>query len=208
MRHNLRRLTRNFPKMNALPPGTKISKIPPAPLYNNPMKNFTMFLGVFVFLAVNALAADSATVLARILAGKGAITAGELAKVESASSDQRVDVLAALLEQKGLLSGKELALVRGDGGGRGMTVARFEPAVYTPPPAVYTPPAGTPSAQPRTEAPAAAVTTPPVTAQNKFPVTIYGTILFKSFFDTAVTNIQDVPCFAANQNSDPFGTSQ
>ena len=134
MRHNPRRLTRNFPKMNALPPGTKISKIPPAPLYNNPMKNFTMFLGVFVFLAVNALAADSATVLARILAGKGAITAEELAKVESASSDQRVDVLAALLEQKGLLSGNELALVRGDGAGT--AVARFEPAVYTPPLAV------------------------------------------------------------------------
>jgi hypothetical protein len=168
------------------------------------MKNFIVFLGVFVCLAVNALAADSATVLARILAGKGAITAEELAKVESASSDRRVDVLAALLEQKGLLSGKELALVRGDGDS--MTVARFEPAVYTPP--MVTPTVVAPPAQPRTEAPAATATTPPVTAQSKFPVTIYGTILFNSFFDTAVTNIQDVPLFAAKQNSDPLGNDK
>src|SRR5258708_5076299 len=170
------------------------------------MKNFTVFLGLFVFLAVNALADDSARVLARILAGKGAITAGELAKVESASWDQRVDVLAALLEQKGLLSGKELALVAGDG--ERTAVAGFEPAVSTPPPAVFTPPVATLPAQPRTEAPAATVTTPPVTAQSKFPVTIYRTVLFNSFFDTAVTNIQDVPLFAAKQNSDALGNEK
>src|SRR5260370_30653262 len=100
------------------------------------MKNLTVFLGVFVLLAVNALATDSATVLARILAGKGAITAEDLATVESASSDQRVDVLAALLERRGLLSGKELALVHGNG--EGTAVARFEPAVYPPPPPAST----------------------------------------------------------------------
>lgn len=120
--------------------------------------------------------ADPAALLARILAERGAITSSDLGRVEAAAAADRVAMLAGLLQQKGLLTAADLA--------------RLSLAVDRPV-----------SAQgPRQKAEA-----PPVTAQSKAPVTIYGTLLLNAFINTAATNIQDVPLFADKQGSDPSG---
>src|SRR5205823_7110911 len=49
---------------------------------------------------------------------------------------------------------------------------------------------------------------PPVTTQNKFPLTVYGTILANAFSNTSLTNIQDIPLFNAKQGSDPLGNDK
>ena len=147
-------------------------------------------------LAVTASAAsDPASTLARILAEKGTISAAEFSQVESAAEGQRVDRLAAILEQKGILTGTELARLSAPGG---------EAAA---PPAAVAGGAGASgvlagSRPPQTRQTSAA---PPVVAQTKVPVTIYGTLLLSSFYNTAGTNNQDIPLFATKQGSDPSG---
>jgi hypothetical protein len=121
--------------------------------------------------------ADPATVLARILAEKGAITSADLSKVETAAEGERVTILAGLLQQKGLLTGADLAR---------LSIAPRPPA---PPP-----PQGPQQKQ-----------APPVVAQSKVPVTLYGNLLLNAFMDTAGMNIQDVPLFTGKQGSDPSG---
>lgn len=121
--------------------------------------------------------ADPASVLARILAEKGAITSADLSQVESAAASDRVAVLASLLQQKGLLTGAELAR---------LSIAPR-------------PPATAPSAGPRHKE------APPVVAQSKVPVTLYGTLMLNAFSNTAGTNIEDVPLFAGKQGSDASG---
>src|SRR5258706_10950775 len=66
---------------------------------------------LLVVLAVPCLAQDSAPTLARILADKGVIDPAELARIEAASPEARVQLLAGLLEKKGVLTQAELAKV-------------------------------------------------------------------------------------------------
>lgn len=129
-------------------------------------------------------AQDSATALARLLADKGVISRTDLAGIESAASDERVRILASLLGAKGLLTTSEVARLA-DG--------PAHPSA-APPVAQAAPKKG----------PEASSTTPPVTAQSKFPITVYGTVLMNAFFDTSLTNIEDVPLLAGKQGSDPF----
>ena len=135
------------------------------------------FFVLFVSAGVLAESQPSgpASVLARILAEKGAITAADLSKVESAAEEERVTILAGLLQQKGLLTREDLARLN-----------------VIPQPA---PPQGS---QHKAEA-------PPVVAQGKEPVTIYGSLLLNAFMNTAGANIHDIPLFANKQGSDPSG---
>src|SRR5690242_9463696 len=79
------------------------------PLERAQMKLSTCTL-MTCLLAVTALAAaDPASLLARMLAEKGTISAAELSQVESAVEGERVGRLAGILQQKGILTGAELA---------------------------------------------------------------------------------------------------
>jgi hypothetical protein len=150
--------------------------------------------------ATVAFAADPATVLARLLTEKGAITAEELSSVESASQENRVALLAAILERKGVLTSVEVARFAPDMNDRPVSAqVRFVPAVQQTLAPVQTP------NSPQASGGTVAAPAPPVTAQSKFPVTIYGTLLTNAFFDTSAMNIQDVPLIASKQGSDPTG---
>lgn len=129
---------------------------------------------------------DPAVALARILASKGTISAAEFSAVESAPAAGRVGALAAILQRKGVLTEAELAQFRG--------AAAPAPAVA----AVQKPPSAPPP-------PPARTVNVPVTTHVGPAVSLYGTILFNAFYNTASTNIQDVPLFVSKQGTDPTG---
>lgn len=151
------------------------------------MRRMVVVCLLLVMVMALAHAEDSARVLAQILAGKGLISSAEMARVENAAPEEAVRLLAAMLREKGLLTTAEMA--------------RFdrspEPRLV---PAVLTQAAPAPKPQ----APKSAAEAPPVTAQSKFPVTIYGTMLWNSFYNTAATNIQDVPFVTLKRGADPL----
>jgi hypothetical protein len=161
------------------------------------------YIQVFVVLLLaaqfKAAGEDASTLLARMLLDKGAITAAEFTTIEAASAQDRVGRLATILQAKGVLSNTELAQITGEN--RGATEVRFIPAVYSAAPA---PVAAAPVQAPTVKAAEA----PPVTSGSKFPVTVYGTLLFNAFYDTALTNIQDIPLLAAKQGSDVLGNDK
>ena len=143
-----------------------------------------------LFALTIAYAQESASVLARILANKGTISASELARVESAAPADRVSLLTDLLRQKGVLDASEVARITA-------------PAAATANSAQSTAATNGSSQTPRTAAPA-----PPVISQRHFPVTLYGTILVNSVYDTALMNITDIPLFTAKQGSDALGNDK
>jgi hypothetical protein len=100
-----------------------------------------------------------------------------------------VSVLAQLLQQKGVLTASEVARLGG---------SDMNPATPAPPVTV-----GAQAAAVR-ELPAPA----PVTSQSKFPVTVYGTLLLNSFYNTVLGNVTDIPLLSAKQGSDPFGNDR
>ncbi len=140
---------------------------------------------------------DAATILARILAEKGTLSSSELARVEGAASAGRVLALTTILAEKGLLNDGDLArLAQASGTRQSAEPVRFVLASGT-----SQAPAGTPRA-------AAPESAPPVTAQSRLPLTLYGTVLFNAFYNTALTNIEDIPLVAGKQGSDPFGNDK
>jgi hypothetical protein len=155
---------------------------------------------LFFALFSQAFAQDSVGDLARILRDKGVITNSDLARLESAPSEERVRVLASLLEVKGVLSAAEAASVTKNPAYDSQNGSvRLIPAVYTAPlEAAAVQPQG-PAKAPETVSAA-----PAVTSQNKVPVTVYGTLLLNAFFDTSLNNIEDIPLFASKKGSDPF----
>lgn len=143
------------------------------------------FLAVLLFMSCRlACAQDSGSVLAQILAERGTISKSELAQVEAATPAERVRALTALLESKGLLSPAEVARVTTPAAPAAV-VAASKPAPTTAPSA-----------------------TPAVVSQSHFPVTIYGTLLVNSVYDTAAMNITDIPLFASKQGSDALGNDK
>ncbi|MES1262044.1 MAG: hypothetical protein ABUS49_09930, partial [Acidobacteriota bacterium] len=51
----------------------------------------------------------------------------------------------------------------------------------------------------------ATVQTPEVTSASHFPIQIYGTVLWNSFYNSAGTNVEDIPLVASKAGSDPHG---
>ena len=162
-------------------------------------RTYCTTLLLFVLLA-RASAQESANELARILRDKGVITNSDLEKLESAPNEERVRLLASLLQVKGVLSASEAASVTKSSAYDGQN------ASIRPTPAVYTARAEAATVQPQAPAkgPETVSAPPAVTSQSKVPVTLYGTILLNSFFDTSLNNIEDVPLFASKKGSDPF----
>jgi hypothetical protein len=149
------------------------------------------FLLTFVWIAS---AQDQARQLARILAEKGLITNDELAGIERASGDDAVRALSALLYQKGILTQSEMARVSGPAG----TLDGALPVV-----AASTAPAAQ-TLRPQTPNPNETAQSPPVTSASHFPLRIYGTILWNSFYNTSGTNIEDIPLLATKRGTDPY----
>jgi hypothetical protein len=151
-----------------------------------------------------AFAQDSAGELARILRDKGVITSSEFTAIESSAGQERIRLLASLLQAKGVLTSAEVARLQMNTPDHvSKETAGVVLASYTPPPSTTA--AVEPQIPP--QAPQTTSSAPPVTSQNKFPVTVYGNILLNSFFDTSSNNIQDVPLFAGKQGSGPFPQS-
>ncbi|MDQ1470192.1 MAG: hypothetical protein QOJ99_1672 [Bryobacterales bacterium] len=146
--------------------------------------------------------ADPAVALARILAQRGTISGTELSTIESASDGQRVGPLAGILQRKGLLSDAEVAQLRMPPG--------VLPQQSTPQQALVQQPSQTSqgASLPQASAPQVSAQGPrpePVTTQAGLAITLYGTLLFNAFYNTAPANIQDIPLFLGKQGSDPTG---
>lgn len=145
-----------------------------------------LFLSLFLITEPQAYSSDSAQILADILASKGVITALERDDVERAEPDGAARMLADLLLKKGLLTQAEVNRLQNSGG-----TGPFVQASMTVP----LPQSSSLKAQ--QDAPA-----PPLTAQSKFPVSVYGTLLWNSFFNTSGTNIEDVPLLSTKKGTD------
>src|SRR5450755_2007990 len=163
---------------------------------------------VVLFLAIGCVAeaADSARQLARILAEKGLLSSEEFATIENAGADDAVRLLSEALYQKGILTRSDMARVYGPSAGAPGDV-RFVPAVattYAPPAAVAALAVPASPAQSATSQSTGAVQTSEVTSASHFPIQLYGTVLWNSFYNTAGSNIEDIPLVASKRGSDPY----
>jgi hypothetical protein len=136
-------------------------------------------------------AADPAVTLAQILARKGTITAADLSAVTATSADRRVATLADILQRRGVLTSGELAEIW-NGGSRLAESAAAAPGAAAP---------GAPAA-PAAHAPRVHTVDLPVTTKEGVGVSLYGTLLFNSFYNTVAGNIEDIPVLVNKQGSD------
>ncbi len=144
-----------------------------------------LFIPFFV-LAAGTLAwcQSPSRELARLLEEKGLISQSDLSRVEQLDAEQSIRLLTSILQEKGLINGTEAARVES---GVEAAPANTRPAVQNQSVASVTQP-------PQRKQTAAAEGS--VTAQSKFPITIYGTLLWNSFYNTAASNNTDIPLFA------------
>lgn len=154
-----------------------------------------MKIAIVLFaISVLACAEDGASVLARILAEKGTISAAELAQVESAAPGEQLKILATLLEQKGVLTSIEVARLYGPPAPSAPQVAVATDGARGNAPTDGAAPQIASNSGPNSVSsdslthdpqvpPPLPSTSPgaPVTAQGGFPLSFYGTILFNSF---------------------------
>ena len=131
--------------------------------------------------------ADPAVTLAQILKARGIVTAADLASVTAASANARTEALAQILQRKGLVSESEIASIWNGrpSDGRAALAAK--------------------SVTPQSAPTAAHTVDIPVTTHESVGVSLYGTLLLNAFYNTASTNIQDVPLAVSAQGSDPTG---
>jgi len=167
------------------------------------VKRFGIAMFFVLQLALTLEAQDPARHLARILAEKGILSKDELANVERVGPDDAVRLLVAVLYQKGVLTPMELAEVRGPAA---TMPGNFEyvPTVFTAAPREAVAVSQSSSIAPPQTGTKQQTSVPPVTAASKFPVQIYGTVLWNSFYNTAGTNIEDIPLVATKRGTDPF----
>ena len=158
------------------------------------MKRFLVALSLT--FGCMAQAQDSARQLARILAEKGILTNEELGSIDRAAADDAVRLLSAALYQKGILTQSEMARVYGPAAG-----VPGAPVAATSAVATAAVPAQTAAASPS----AATVQIPGVTSASHFPIQIYGTVLWNSFYNTGGTNVEDIPLVASKTGTDPNG---
>jgi hypothetical protein len=157
---------------------------------------FTFFLAFGV-----AQAQDTARQLARILNEKGVLTSEELVSIERAGADDAVRMLSAALYKKGILTQSEMARVNGPVATPSDDV-RFLPAVLT---SIVAPTAPVvPATQTSAGTTVGTTGNPEVTSVSHFPIQIYGTVLWNSFFNTGGTNIEDIPLVASKGGTDPY----
>jgi hypothetical protein len=167
--------------------------------------------GLFVFwsslllcpslLSASDPAQDPASVLAQILAQKGAISSEELHRVLAASPQDRVSMLASILRDKGLLDPSDLAKLS----------TQDRPQLSGPSSASPVAPtsvaASSPNAPPVPEQ-AEPTERAEVNTGKHIPITIYGTLLFNAGFDGAGLNLNDAGSVVEKPNSSATATDQ
>jgi hypothetical protein len=162
------------------------------------MKQFLFFF-TFLFSIPFANAQHSAQVLADVLAEKGMLSSTERQRIKEAIPTEAVEMIAALLRDKGLLNHTEMARISpmlnptGTPGNNAPVVANALTPAPAPAPVVN---AATVSGEPK------------VTTGSAVKVSLYGTLLLNSFYDTALFNNQDVPLYANKQGSDTTGSDK
>jgi hypothetical protein len=163
------------------------------------MSGRVLILTLWICISIRAAdtQSDPAVALAQILVANGTITAAQLETVSAASGSARVAALASILQRKGLLTESDIAQLRTGSANAGPSAANrsaVAQGAVAPKPATPTPA----PAPPRT-------TDIPVTTHDGAAVSLYGTVLLNAFYNTASTNIQDVPLVVNKQGSDPTG---
>ena len=157
------------------------------------------FLPKFVLCLLFAAAplvaqSDPAVVLAQILSERGAISAADLARVQTADEHNRLSLLTGILRDKGLLNPADLAR---------LSLTPLDGVPTSKPVAVE----ASASSLPREQAPPGSsisqASDVSVTTKKQVPVSLYGTLLFTAGFNTANFNFTDVPMVASKQGSDP-----
>src|SRR5262249_24684782 len=134
---------------------------------------------------------DQVLELASILAQKGTVSATELAQIRSATD--KVTLLADILRARGLLTGDEYARVSYRPENNQSHLVMVSAPAPGGPQAVSDKPA-----VPKGE----------VVTQSGFPLEVYGTLLLNAVYNTALTNIEDIPLFAGKQGSDLTGADK
>jgi hypothetical protein len=162
-------------------------------------------LATFFLVFGIARAEDASRQLARILNEKGVLTNEEFATIERAGADDAIRMLSTALYKKGILTQPEMARVYGmvpAPSSESSDDVRFLPAVATRVVATTAP-----AVPPTQTATTTAGTTqiPQVTSASHFPIQLYGTVLWNSFYNTAGTNIEDIPLVASKNGTDPNG---
>ncbi len=149
---------------------------------------------------------DPATILAQILAQKGAITGAELAQVQNAVAQNRVAILAAILREKGVLDSSDLAKLSVPATTPVAAATPRTPAIVAQGPSSASPAAPTTVAASSPNSPSApqqakAAQPAEANAGKHVPVTLYGTLLFNAGFNTAGINLEDAGSIAAKPGS-------
>src|SRR5262249_52842640 len=105
-----------------------------------------------------------------------------------------ISLLANILRDRGVLSADEYARVAYPSeNAQAHLVMTSAPAASPPPQAAPDKPAA-----PKGE----------VLTQRGFPLEVYGTLLLNAVYNTALTNIEDIPLFAGKQGSDLTGADK
>lgn len=154
-------------------------------------------------------AEDTTDILIRILTEKGIIAGGDLARLESATGEERSRMLTAMLAAKGILNAEEVARLNA---AASQQEAHVVPAVYTPAapnvsPAPTVAATTTAAVVPEPQAPANGPDTnaaPPAISLLHDAITLYGNLVLNGMFDTSLNNLEDIPLFASKKGSDPF----
>lgn len=148
-----------------------------------------------ILLVASTFAADAnsdqAIELAKILAQKGTISATELAQIQSATD--KVSLLANILRNRGVLTADEYARVSYPAENTSAQLVLASAPAAVPPQGAADRPAA-----PKGE----------VLSQSGFPLEVYGTVLLNAAYNTALTNIEDIPLFAGKQGSDLTGADK
>jgi len=119
--------------------------------------------------------------------------------LNEADTGGAVRMLSELLHQKGILTQSEMARVNGPGHAPVVPrcFASFRPCWKPPFPQPLRRRPSRNLRGPKQESPV-----PPVTSAARFPVQLYGTILWNAFYNTAGTNIEDIPLLATKRGTD------
>jgi hypothetical protein len=155
----------------------------------------TLALALLFGCAFPVAADDAVDTLTRILAGKNLITASDVATIEAADPNRRVELLTSILQTKGVLDASDLAKLTPRPPETITTVALQSKPVASPP-------------SPSTTSQTGPAASPQVTSQSKVPLTVYGTILLNAFSDTSLNNIEDIPLLASKNGSDASGNDK
>jgi hypothetical protein len=142
-----------------------------------------------------------------MLMEKGVLTPAEYNGLLNELGADRVGGLIALLHDKGVLTAADVSILD-RGSLSSESAAKVVPAVYPPPAAVAPPSDAAPAPQPGNATQHSSDPAPGFITAGGFRATLYGTALVNAFFDTSLTNNEDIPLFAGKQGSGTQGSDK